>query len=402
MARFAGGPAPFLRISDQKNKGTTIIMRDFIIGLLPVILFAWYKNGIAVYVDGNTGILGMLYPLVFIFFGALSSTLMEAVFFYITDKEARKLKPLMAKLSTSYAMIPGLILALMLPMYTPIWILMFGTFVGNIIGKMLFGGFGHNIWNPALVGYAAIKFGFMGIIGSAGGYFNGSEILIDAYAGATPLSILTADNFSYAGLVSPYGNLWTFFVGMTPGGLGETSVLIISISYLWLAFRKVIKWYTPLIYVAAVFGLSWIVGTINGDSGIWFPLYSIFTGGVMYGAVFMITEPVTTPSNPLGKIYFVLMLAVLTILFRFVGTLPEGVGTSIIVMNIFALPIDKTTAIIRANRWKKPVLGKVLTLAGLLVVVGVYAVIKAGGAYIPEASETAAIIYPFVHWLGVM
>ncbi|MBN2540744.1 MAG: RnfABCDGE type electron transport complex subunit D [Bacilli bacterium] len=397
MARFANGKAPYLRMADQDNKGTGIIMRDFLIGLMPVILFAWYKNGIAVFMDGNTTFFGMLYPLFFILAGAVSSMLMEAVFFFFTDPEARTLPSLMKKLSLSYAIIPGLILALMLPMYTPIWVLMFGTFIGNIVGKMIFGGFGHNIWNPALLGYAVIKFTFMGLINASGGYFNPSEMiaLYDATAGSTPLVVLSSSPFSYDSIVAPFGNLWTFFVGMTPGGMGETSVMVMLVSYLWLSFRKVIKWTTPLIYVGAVFGLSWIVGALNGDAGLWFPVYSILSGGLMYGAVFMITEPVTTPKNPLGKIYFALMLAVLTVLFRFVGSLPEGVGTSIIVMNIFALPIDKYTAIIRANRWRKPAWFKIATLAVILIAIGLYAVIKAGNVY-------TDIILPILPFGGVM
>ncbi len=395
MARFAGGNAPYLRIADQKGEGTNIIMRDFIIALIPVILFAWYKNGIQVYIDGNTDVLGMLYPLFYVFVGGVSSILMEAIFFYITDSQLRKTKPLMDKLSISYSVIPGLLIALMSPMYTPIWVLMIGVFFGNIVAKMLFGGFGKNIFNPALLGYAIIKFGFMGAITAAGGYFNASEVLVDAYAGATPLVTLSGSNLTYASVVAPYGNLWNFFIGMTPGGLGETSVLVIIISYLWLSFRKVIKWFTPLIYVGAFFLLSWIVGALNGETGIWFPLYAIFSGGLVYGAVFMATEPVTTPSNPIGKIYFALMLAVLTVLFRYVGNLPEGVATSILLMNIFTLPIDKYTGIIRANRWKKPVWGKIATLAIILIAIGFYAVAKAGSVY-------TTIILPIIRISGVI
>ncbi len=382
MARFAGGKGPFLRLSDQKDHGTGIMMRDFLIGLLPVILFAWYKNGIAVYAQGNISFIEMLWPLFFVIIGGLSSVLMEAIFFYFTDKEAKTLKGLMKRIKTSYGLIPGIILALMLPVYTPIWVLMFGCFVANIIGKMLFGGFGYNIFNPALLGYATIKFGLMGVVNAAGGYFNVNELLIDSYAGATPLTTLQfVDTLSYANVVAPYGNLWDFFFGMTPGGMGETGFAIMLLSYIWLSARKVVRWQTPLLYVGAVFGLSWLVGILNGDSGIWFPLYSIFTGGVMFGAVFMITEPVTTPKNPLGKTVFILFLAVLTILFRFVGSLPEGVGTSIIVMNIFALPIDKYTAIIRAHRWKKPAYMQMGVLFGILLIIAVYAVLKAGNVY---------------------
>lgn len=382
MARFSGGKAPFLRISDKKGYGTNTLMRDFMIGLLPVVLFAWYKNGILVYSQGNINFLEMLYPLFFIIVGGLGSMLMEAIFFYITDKEARAPKLLMKKLSTSYAPIPGLILALMLPVYTPIWVLLFGCFISNIIGKALFGGFGHNIFNPALLGYAVIKATLMGVIINAGSYFNVSEVLIDSYAGATPLAVLGSNKIiSFEALVAPYGSLWDLFAGFHPGGLGETSFLIMIISYLWLSFRKVIRWQTPLLFVTAVFGLSWIVGALNGVNGIWFPLYSIFTGGVMFGAVFMITEPVTSPRNPLGKTIFILFLAVLTILFRFVGNLPEGVGTSIIVMNIFSLPIDKYAAIIKANRWNKVTWKYVGIVFGILLVLGLYAVLKAGSLY---------------------
>ncbi|MBN2503946.1 MAG: RnfABCDGE type electron transport complex subunit D [Bacilli bacterium] len=382
MARFAGGKAPFLRLSDQPNQGTGIIMRDFLIGLFPVILFAWYKNGIKVYVDGNINFLEMLYPLVFILLGGLLSLIMEGLFFIITDKDCHNLKNLMLKLSTSFALIPGLILALVLPLYTPVWVLIFGAFMGTIVGKMLFGGFGHNIFNPALLGYIAIGFTLSGVITAAGGVFNASEVLVDAYAGATPLTNLAAvKDISYAKLVEPYGNLWNFFLGTIPGALGETSALVILVSYVWLAVRKVIKWFTPLIYVGTVFVLSWLIGIISGDSGIWFPLYSVFSGGLMFGAVFMATEPVTTPRNPLGKIFFALFLGAFTVLFRFVGNYPEGVGTSIIVMNIFALPLDQATAVIRARGLKKETLVKVGVLTALLLVIIVYAVIKSGTVY---------------------
>ncbi|MBI9009760.1 MAG: RnfABCDGE type electron transport complex subunit D [Tenericutes bacterium] len=381
MARFSGGKAPFLRISDTKGHGTNVLMRDFIIGLLPVILFAWYKNGILVYSQGNINFFEMLYPLFFIIVGGLGSVLMEAIFFLVIDKEIKTPKQLMEKLSTSYAAIPGLILALMLPVYTPIWVLLFGCFIANIVGKSLFGGFGHNIWNPALLGYAVIKVTLMGVINAAGSYLNVSEVLVDSYAGATPLAMLAKNIISYDALVTPYGGLWNLFAGFHPGGLGETSFLVMIISYIWLSARKVIRWQTPLLFVSVFFGLSWVVGALNGVTDIWFPLYSIFTGGIMFGAVFMITEPVTTPRNPLGKTIFILFLAVLTILFRYVGNLPEGFGTAIILMNIFALPIDKFSAIIKANRWDKVAYKYIAIIFGILIVLGLYAVLKAGNSY---------------------
>ncbi|NLZ61924.1 MAG: RnfABCDGE type electron transport complex subunit D [Acholeplasmataceae bacterium] len=382
MARFASGKAPFLRISDQPNQGTGIIMRDFMIGLIPVILFSWYKNGIQVMIDGNIGFLEMLYPLIFIMLGGLLSTVMEGIVFYIIDPDSRSFKGILEKLSTSYAMIPGVLLAMILPLYTPIWVLIFGCFMGTVVAKMLFGGFGHNIFNPALIGYLTIAVTLTGVINAAGGVFNASEVLVDAYAGATPLTLLSRiKELDYDKLVAPYGTLWNFFLGMIPGALAETGVLAILISYAWLVARKVIKWFTPLVYVGTVFIISWFIGIAAGEAGIWFPLYSILSGGLMFGAVFMATEPVTTPKNPLGKLVFALFLGVLTVLFRYVSDLPEGVATSIVFLNIFTLPIDNWTAVLRAQGLKKQTAVKAVVLILLFVLLVVYAILKAGSMY---------------------
>ena len=392
MARFAGGKAPFVRASHDKDYGTKVIMKDFMIALVPVILFTWYKNGIQVFIDGNITFLEMLYPLFFILMGGLLSSLMEGIFFFVTDKENRSFPKIAEKLSLSFAAIPGIILALLLPLYTPIWVLMFAAFVATIIGKMIFGGFGHNIFNPALLGYAVVGFTLMGVVNSAGGLFNASEVLVDSYAGATPLGQLASSStINYDVLVAPYGSLWDFFIGTIPGALGETSALAILFGGLYLVIRKVIKWYTPVIYVGTIFVLSWIVGAVSGDAGLWFPTYSILSGGVMFAAVFMATEPVTTPTNCLGKVFFALFLGVFTVLFRFVGNLPEGVGTSLIFMNIFTLPIDKFTAVIRTKKFKMPGGLYFGILTGLLLVLAIYTLIKAGNMY--------TIYIPFLGWV---
>lgn len=382
MARFSNGKAPFIRISDEPNKGTRIIMRDFLIALLPIILFAWIKNGIMVYLAGDIAFLEMFYPLFFILIGGLTSYVYEGIFFYVTDPTVRTWKAMMKKQEVSFSLIPGLLLALVLPLYTPIWVLMFGAFMATIVAKMLFGGFGYNIFNPALIGRITIAAALLGVINAAGGYLNSSEVLIDAYAGATPLSLFAeAKVINYQQIVAPYGNLWNFFLGTVPGAIGETSALAILISYIWLCYRKVIKWFTPLIYIGTVFILTWLIGIANGDAGIWFPLYGIFSGGLMFGAVFMATEPVTTPRNPLGKVVFALFLGALTVLFRYIGALPEGVATSIVVMNIFTMPIDRATAVIRSTGVNKKTIMKVAFLSLLLVAIMVYTVLKSTHVY---------------------
>jgi len=389
MARFANGKAPFLRLTDSPKFGTAVIMRDFLIGLLPVILFAWYKNGIKVYLDGNITLLEMFYPLVFILLGGFLSMILEGFFFLITDKEVRTLPAMMKNISTSFSMIPGLLLAMILPLYTPIWVLIFGCVMATVVGKMLFGGFGYNIFNPALVGYVAIAFTLTGVITQAGGALNASEAMIDAIGGATPLpnminwlEISGVRVTDAANLVAPYGSLWDFLIGTIPGALAETGALAILIAYVWYVLRGVIKWYVPLVYVGTVFLLSWAIGALSGDAGLWFPTFSILSGGLIFGAVFMATEPVTTPKNPLGKLFFALFLGVFTVLFRFLGRNPEGVATSILFMNIFTMPIDKWTAVIRAQGfWKRKVWVKLMVLIVLILVISAFAVFRAGSLY---------------------
>lgn len=382
MARFANAKAPFIRQSDVPGKDTKGIMRDFKIGLIPIMLFAWYKNGIMVYAAGDCTFLEMMYPLFFILIAGLLALLMEAIFFYLTNPEARTFKGSRSYLQTSYGFIPGVILAFLLPLYTPIWVLIFGVFMATIVGKMLFGGFGYNIFNPAIIGYLAITFTLSGVVLAAGGVFNPSEVMIDAYGGATPLTLLSSTRtIDYSVLVTPYGSLWDFFFGTIPGSMGETSALVILGCYIWFVARKVIKWSTPLIYIGTVFLLTWLIGIVNGETGLWFPLYGILSGGLMYGAVFMATEPVTTPRNPLGKIFFALFLGALTVLFRYIGVFPEGVATAIIVMNIFTMPIDRSTAVIRSSGLNKKTIVPFLILIGLLIGLMVYAVLKSMNLY---------------------
>ena len=97
---------------------------------------------------------------------------------------------------------------------------------------------------------------------------------------------------------------------------GSSAFLIIA-AYVFLVVTKTINWYVPAIYVGTVFGLTWIIGAVNGQGGIWYPLYNVLSGGLLFGAVFMATEPVTAPKTPNGKIIFSLLLGVFTVLFLY-------------------------------------------------------------------------------------
>ncbi|MCK9537324.1 MAG: RnfABCDGE type electron transport complex subunit D, partial [Bacilli bacterium] len=252
---FVLDKAPYIRKADNKEYGTNVIMKDFVIALLPLIVFAWFKNGLLPFISRDTtSVWNLLRPLILVFIGGFTSYLVEFCYYRFLRRE----KAIKQRMKTSFALIPGLLLALILPYKTPLWVLILGCLFATLIGKLLFGGFGNNIFNPALVGYLFVTTAFTTLI--VGNYLNPSEIV----AGATPMATLGSD---YSGGVpaalSQYP-LWKIFLGLTPGALAETSALLCLISLAYLLIRKVINWRIPVIYLVTVFVLTYIIGAFNG------------------------------------------------------------------------------------------------------------------------------------------
>lgn len=351
------GKTPFLRSTDEGKNSTSIMMRDVLIALFPVIIFAWVKNGLLPFINfDNVSIYTMLWPLLFVFTGGFTSFILEALYFMLFKGE-KTLKGAFKASLNSFSILPGVFLALVLPLYTPFWMLMLGCFIANILFKMLFGGFGYNVFNPALIGYVFITAAFAGTLSSA--YYSIGEIY-NATASSTPLTGIFGTmqvgeetikylQFDYDVVVGTYGNLWDFFLGHIPGSLGETSSLLCIIAFIYLCVRRTIDWYIPVFYVGTVFLLTWGIGIYCGHPDIWYPVFNICSGGLLFGAVFMATEPVTSPRTPNGKIIFALFLGLFTVLFRFFGAMNEGVATSILFMCLFSGIIDRFCAKIRAN-----------------------------------------------------
>ena len=324
---------PFLRTENKTNN----IMNNLLIALIPIILFSFYKNGIIPYNHGKATIYQMFLPLIFVLIGALVTFFDEYLYAILVKKETKNLK---YHLKTKYSIFPGIFLALILPLNTPIWILIFGSLVASLIGKVVFGGLGNNIFNPALVGRLFVITIFAATILNNGGYFNGYEV--DTISKATPLS-----NFStietigtYDTLVKPYGSLWNFFFGTIPGALGETSAFLCIIGFLYLIYKKAVKWRIPITYIATVFIMTYIIGTLN-NVGLWYPVFQILSGGLFFGAIFMATDPVTSPTTPIAQVIYGIFLGVLTVIFRYLTSAPEGVLTSILIMNMFVIILDR-------------------------------------------------------------
>lgn len=332
---------PFIKSKNSTKK----IMIHLIISLLPIIMFSFIKNGIIPYMKGYTNAIGLFYPLLFILVSILSTFLFETLYSYIFLRKKHAVKDIVKH---SYSILPGLFLALILPINTPLLILIIGAFISSIIAKMLFGGFGNNIFNPALVGRLFIIVTYSIVIGNNGGYLNSYEL--DTISSSTPLTNLSVIEGigTYEEIVKPYGSLLNFFIGTIPGAVGETSSLLCIIAFIYLTIFKVIKWKIPVVYVLTVFAITYVIGGTN-DLGLWYPLFHVFSGGLMFGAVFMATDPVTSPVTPIGQVLYGLFLGILTVIFRFLTPFPEGVLTSILTMNMLVMILDKIGSLARFN-----------------------------------------------------
>ena len=325
---------PFERSSYQ----TSTMMKHVLIALLPIVLFSFYKNGIVPYQPGSTNLFGLFYPFLFILIGPIVTYVTERVAAYFFIK--KKKEELKEYMHHSYAILPGLFLGLILPIHTPISILIFGAMMATIIGKLVYGGFGNNIFNPALIGRLFVITAYASVIASKGGYLNAYEL--DTISHPTPLSnVAVAEGIgTYETLVQPYGNLFDFFTGMIPGAVGETSALLCLIAFFYLTWKKVIKWRIPVYYIGTVWILTMMIGLLNGLT-LWYPMFQILSGGLFFGAVFMATDPVTSPVTKNAQVIYGICLGILTVVFRYFTAYPEGVLTSILTMNMMVFIIEK-------------------------------------------------------------
>lgn len=339
---FQTKEGPYIKSNDDTKK----IMTRLLIALAPIVAFGIFKNTVLVYYYTNASILSILNPIFMILVGIVTSIFSE--FLYIKFILKKNYNYSLKLLFKSYSIIPGLFLAIILPVNTPLWIVAFGAFCATILGKMIYGGLGQNIFNPALVGYLIIGASYSSKLGS---FLNQYEL--DTIGGATPLANLASLNYigTYDNIVGNYGSLFNFLSGTIPGVIGEVSKILIILAFIFLAVTKTIKWRIPVMYVSTVFILSLLIGTYF-DMGLWYPLFNILSGGLLFGAVFMSTDPVTSPITNNGQIFYGICLGILTILIRFLTPFPEGVMTSILFMNMLVFLFDKMGLKIKDNSKK--------------------------------------------------
>jgi len=230
------------------------------------------------------------------------------------------------------ACITGVLLAFNLPVTIPIWQAVFGSAVAIILVKQLFGGLGKNFANPAITARIVMFLAFSVTMTNWTSPYESASLWvypIDGVAGATPLALLKR------GDLDALPGIWQMFIGVRGGCLGETSNLALLIGGIYLMFRRVITWHTPVVYIAVVFGFSALIGQD--------PVYHLFAGGLFIGAIFMATDYVTTPQTNFGRVVFGIGAGLFTVLFRVYSSYPEGVSFAILLMNILTPYINKFT-----------------------------------------------------------
>ncbi|MBC2856235.1 MAG: RnfABCDGE type electron transport complex subunit D [Cetobacterium sp.] len=294
------GPSPHIRTKETVED----VMYDVIIALIPAMIAAWYFFGVRALTVTAVSILTCM------------------VFEYICQKVMKR----DIDVFDGSAIITGILYAFVIPANMSLTYVIIGAAVSIVLGKMVFGGLGHNIFNPALVGRAFIQASWPVAI---------TTFLYDDIAGPTLLDAMKRGLTSDLALVEK-GNLYmNTFVGRMGGSLGETSALALLIGGAYLIYKKQIDWKVPAIVIGTVF-----VATLASGAD---PVLHIFSGGLFLGAFFMATDMVTTPQNSKGRMVFALGLGILISLIRLKGGYPEGTAFAILIMNGFVPIINRYT-----------------------------------------------------------
>ena len=225
------------------------------------------------------------------------------------------------------AMVTGMLLAMTLPATVPYWLVIAGSAFAIIFVKALCGGLGQNVFNPALSAR-----GFMMLIAPK---YMVRFLSVDGVTEATPLHHMVMPAL-------PEESVLDMFLGNCPGSIGEISTLALLLGGAYLVWRKVISVRIPAAYLGTVAVLTLVFA--KTDSPVLWMLYSLFSGGVMLGAIFMATDYATSPVTAGGQLLYGVGCGVLTVIFRYFGLFPEGVTYAILLMNALVWILDRYTA----------------------------------------------------------
>ena len=361
--------APHLR----RKATVSRMMIDVLIALAPTLIFA-----LIVYpIQGSINLLISLLIMIgaeLVYIGLRNMMPKDGLKHSFKEKFVYAYKGKIDKNNILTPAISAVIFTLIMPPTAPIYAIVIGALVGIVLGKLVFGGLGSNIFNPAAVGMLFAKLCF----GTQYASF-ASTWFYDASAGPTPLASINSGHYANLGNYS----LNSMLLGQIPGTLGEVYKLTIIAGLIYLLIRRSIDWRIVVSYLGTFAGLMLIAGlsvhALNSDVNPFvFMTYNLLGGAVLFGGVFMLTDPVTSPINSPSRVMYGIIAAVLTVFIRLFAALPEGVGFSILLANMVAVFLDHYEWSSAKYTWKKILAIVLLVVLPALVA---FLIIRFGGVY---------------------
>lgn len=295
---FKTGPAPHIRTSETVES----VMYDVIVALIPAFIMAFYSFGVRALILTSIAILTCM----------------------VTEYICQRALKQDINIFDGSAIITGILFSFVVPAIMPLQYVVVGCIVAITLGKMVYGGLGFNIFNPALVGRAFVQASWPVAI---------TTFAYDGKAGATVLDAMKRGIPLSDALISNGNQYMEAFLGKMGGCLGETSAAALLLGGLYLIYKKHIDWKVPAVMIGTVFVVTYLLGAD--------PFMQIFSGGLFLGAFFMATDMVTSPVTDKGRIVFAFGLGLLISLIRIRGGYPEGTAYAILIMNGVVPLIDR-------------------------------------------------------------
>ena len=289
---------------------TRRMMFDVLLALLPVLVAALWQF--------------RLYAVIQLAICMVSAVAAEALF------TAMRKKPILIR--DGSALVTGAILAFSLPAKAPWYVGAVGSFVAIGLGKVIFGGVGQNIFNPAMLGRAFVMIAFPAALGASA--YVVPDAAIDGLTQATPLTALK--------MLGQSTGLLPLFLGTTNGSIGETSALACLLGGAYLCLRRTASWEIPAGVIAATAVIGLLAQWFSPAAG-WTVLHELCGGALLFGAFYIATDPVSSPLAPRGKFIFGLGVGALVMLIRKLSGYPEGVMFSVLIMNALVPLINRAT-----------------------------------------------------------
>lgn len=286
------------------------------------IIFAIVKNGLVLYIQKEVSLSVLFFPILFILTALITALLFDLIY--------QQIFKITKKASYIESINIGILLALILPMDTPLYMVVLGVFVAITFKYLLLKIKRPIFLTPTLVGWAIIMAAYLFHLLPEIDYLNPLEVDL-----GTPLGRLsgltTLGSYSY--LIKPYGSLFDFFIGLIPGGLGTTCIILCIAAFIYLTYNRVLKWRIPLVTIATVFFTTMMIGGVSGFS-IWYPLFHVCSGALVFGSLFLASDSNSSPVTPIGQILYGLFLGILIVTLRFFTPLVDGSLVAMLLMPI--------------------------------------------------------------------